>query len=75
MVSLRFRTRRAEGSPPAFYEPTPYCDRLTLAEPFAEDKETRSNAEDRRVDHKPIGNCVEGILEDVAPPGPVRRRR
>jgi hypothetical protein len=75
MVSLRIRTRRTAGSPPAFYEPTPYCDRLTLAEGFTEDKETRPNAEDRRADHKPVGSCVEGIMEDVTPPGREYRRR
>jgi hypothetical protein len=75
MVSLRFRTRRAAASPPAFYEPTPYCDRLTLAEGFTEDRETRANAEDRRADHKPVGDCVEAFIEVVAPPARAHRRR
>jgi hypothetical protein len=75
MAPLRFRTRRTAASPPAFYEPTPYCDRLTLADGFAEDKETRPNAEDRRVDHKPIGSCVESVVEAMAPTSPANRRR
>ena len=50
MATLRFWARWTEASPPAFYEPTPYCDRLTLAEPFGEDKETRANAEDLRAE-------------------------
>jgi len=74
MASLRFR-RRTAAPPPAFFEPTPYCDRLTLAEGFAEDRETRPNAEDRRPEHKPIGGCVEALVEVVAPPRPAHRRR
>jgi hypothetical protein len=46
--TLRFWARRREEPPPLFYEPTPYCDRLTLAEPFGQDRETRANAEDLR---------------------------
>jgi hypothetical protein len=42
--------RRTAGSPPVFHEPTPYCDRLTLAAPFSEDRETRATAEDRRAE-------------------------
>jgi hypothetical protein len=75
MVSWRLRTRRPAEPPPAFFEPTPYCDRLTLAECFAEDRETRANAEDRRPDHKPVGDCVEMVLEAVAPPNPPYRLR
>ena len=75
MVSLRFRMRRTAASPPAFYEPTPYCDRLTLADAFAEDKETRPNAEDRRVEHKPVSSCVDAVVEAVAPMRPARRVR
>ena len=75
MASLRFWARRTETPPPPFWEPTPYCDRLTLADAFAEDKETRPTAEDRRPDHKPIGGCVEGILQAVAPPPPSGLRR
>jgi hypothetical protein len=83
MVSLRLRTRRPAASVPAFYEPTPYCDRLTLAEGFAADLETRPTAEDRRVEHKPVGSCVE-VLDDVVAhalgreatgPSPAPRRR
>jgi len=59
----------------AFYEPTPYCDRLTLSDAFAEDKETRPNAEDRRVDHKPVGSCLEAVVEAVAPTRPANRGR
>ena len=75
MASLRFRTRRPAASPPAFYEPTPYCDRLTLADTFAEDNETRATAEDRRPVHKPIGNCLEAVVEAVTPTGPAHRVR
>jgi hypothetical protein len=75
MATLRFRMRRTAASPPAFYEPTPYADRLTLADAFAEDKETRPNAEDRRVEHKPVGSCVEAVLEAVAPTRPASRVR
>ncbi len=75
MAALRFRSRRAAASPPAFYEPTPYCDRLTLADVFTADEETRPNAEDRRVDHKPIGGCVEAVVEAVTPTRPATRRR
>ena len=75
MAWLRFWMRRTAVSPPAFYEPTPYCDRLTLADAFAEDKETRPNAEDRRVEHKPVGSCVEAVLEAVAPTRPASRVR
>ncbi len=71
MASLRFRMRRTAASPPAFYEPTPYCDRLTLAEGFARDEETRPNAEDRRPGHKPVGSCVE-LLDDLVAPRPRR---
>ena len=48
MGTLRFWARRTEAPPPAFYEPTPYCDRLTLAEPFGRDTETAANAADLR---------------------------
>ncbi len=76
MASLRFWTRRAPApSPPAFYEPTPYCDRLTLAEGFVADDETRPTAEDRRVDHLPVGGCAEAIVEGVTPARPAARRR
>jgi hypothetical protein len=75
MAALRFRSRRTDAPPPAFYEPTPYCDRLTLADGFAEDKETRANAEDRRVDHKPIGGCVDAVVAAVAPTRPAHLRR
>ena len=61
--------------PPPFYEPTPYCDRLTLSEVFTADKETRPSAEDRRVDHKPVGDCVDAVVEAVAPTRPAKRRR
>jgi hypothetical protein len=43
---MRFWARRVDPSPPLFFEPTPYCDRLTLAEAFHEDTETRATAED-----------------------------
>ena len=72
---LRFGTRRTAAPPPAFYEPTPYCDRLTLADCFAVDDETRPNAEDRRVEHKPVGSCVDAIVETVAPSSPAHRTR
>jgi hypothetical protein len=75
MAVIRFRRRRTAASPPAFAEHTPYCDRLILAEQFAEDGETRPNAEDRRTDHKPIGNCVEVLDEVLRPPRPTHSRR
>ena len=71
MAFLRRWTRQAAAPVPAFYEPTPYCDRLTLAEGFARDEETRPNAEDRRPDRKPVEGSIEVLDELVAP----RRRR
>ena len=75
MASLRFGRRRKTTSPPAFYEPTPYCDRLTLADVFTEDRDTRPSAEDRRVDHKPVGDCADMVVEAVAPPRAANRGR
>ena len=75
MPSLRFGRRRKTASPPTFYEPTPYCDRLTLAAGFTEDRETRPNAEDRRADHKPVGDCADMVVEAVAPPSAANRGR
>ena len=44
-----FGMRSMKASRPDFDEPSPYCDRLTLAEAFSEDAETQPNAEDRRA--------------------------
>ncbi len=63
----RLRTRRVPASPATPREPTPYCDRLTLADAFAEDQETRSSAEDRRTEHKPVGSYADVLVETVAP--------
>jgi hypothetical protein len=62
--TLRFWARRHEAaSPPASYEPTPYCDRLTLAEPFSEDSETRAKAEDRRAERVRV---IEAATESIS---------
>lgn len=48
MAKHRFWARTSKASQPAFYEPTPYCDRLTLADAFVRDTETRASIEDLR---------------------------
>ena len=48
---------------PAFYAATPYCDRLTLAEPFREDAETRASIEDLRGERLRI---VEAATTSIA---------
>jgi hypothetical protein len=63
---LRFRARRTEPSPPAFYEPTPYCDRLTLAEPFHADVETRATAEDRRAEPLRVIQATTSVIPSRA---------
>ncbi len=63
----RWWSRRVITSSPTRREPTPYCDRLTLAEAFSQDCETRSNAEDRTTDHKPVGGYADVLVETVAP--------
>jgi len=68
MARLRFRARGTEESPPVFYEPSPYCDRLTLAEPFGQDDETGPNAEDRRPERMRV---VEAMTSSI----PTRSRR
>jgi hypothetical protein len=54
-----------KASQPVFSEPSPYCDRLTLAEAFGDDQETRPNAEDRRAERMRI---VEAMTSSVSPP-------
>ena len=60
-------TRQVGASPSTPREPTPYCDRLTLADAFAADQDTRSNAEDRHTDHNPVGSYADVVVESVAP--------
>ncbi len=62
MVTVRFWARRTKSSPPGFYKSTPYYDRLILAEPFAEDKETRANAEDVRADRMRVVEAATSSL-------------
>ena len=63
-MALRLRRRHELTMPPLFYEPAPYTDRLTLADSFNEDRETRATAEDLRAYHTLMDSFVD-VLRSV----------
>lgn len=65
---MRLTFLRRRGAPAGPQEPTPYCDRLTLAEPFHADPDTRPSGEDLRTYHTLADSFVETLSDVVRRP-------
>ena len=62
MAIQRLWARRSAAATPAPFEPTPYCDRLTLAEAFRVDTETRAKSEDLRPERLRVMEAASSSL-------------